>query len=282
MIALGPGQISARRRPFLVLALAALRIFAGFCLAWPLGALVAQTGVGLRVEGDRALFEGGGYLLLEVLRLRGGELEAVARGLLPVLALGLLLTAAGNAALLVGLNVQGRLRLRELLSRASERLPRLIVLGGGTALGQSLLFIAGAVAVSAIPDVLARPVATTMAQVLLWLVVALAAGALGGFSDIAKASLVRHEARLGEALSLAFKCLRHRPIRASFGWLPYAVVFVAVALLAGKLTEIVDVSRPGAWRVAFVFAIHQLVVLSSLAARAAWYARALRLVATDT
>ena len=53
-------------------------------------------------------------------------------------------------------------------------------------------------------------------------------------------------------------------------------------LLAGKLTEIIDVARPGAWRVACFFAIHQLVVLSSLTARATWYARALRLVATDT
>jgi hypothetical protein len=281
MIALGPGQIAASRRPLLLLSLTGVRLLAGFCLAWPLSTLVAQTGVGLRADGDRALFEGGGYLLLEVLRLRGGELEAVARGLLPVLVLGLLVTTACNAALLVGLNLQGRLQLRELLSRAAERLPRLVVLGGGTALGQFLLFIVGTIAVSAIPEALARPVATTMAEVLLWLVVALAAGAMGGFSDVVKASLIRHQASLVEALSLAFKCLRHLPLRASFGWVPYAAALVAVALGAGKLTEIIDVARPGAWRVGCVFVIHQLVVLSSVVARAAWYARALRLVATD-
>jgi hypothetical protein len=281
MIAQGPGQISARRRPLLLLSLTGLRILAGLCLAWPLSALLAQTGVGLRAEGDRALFEGGGYLLLEVLRLRGGELEAVARGLLPVLVLGLLLTAAGNAALLVGLNLRGRLHVRELLSRASERVPRLVVLGGGTALGQFVLFIAGTIAVSAVPEALAQPAATTAAEASLWLVVALAAGALGGFSDLAKASLIRHDAPLFEALSLAFKCLRHRPIRASFGWVPYAAAFVAAALLAGKLTEVIDVARPGVWRVGCVFALHQLVVLISVTARATWYARALRLVATD-
>lgn len=282
MMALGPGQIQARQRPGLILSLAGLRILAGFCLAWPLSALVAQTGVGLRAEGDRALFEGGGYLLLEVLRLRGGELEAVARGLLPVLALGLLLTTAANAALLVGLNLRGRLQLREVLSRAGAHVPRLIVLGGGTALGQVLWLMVGAMAVGAVPEVLARPVTTTLGQALPWLVVALAAGALGGFSDVVKASLVRHEAPLLEALSSAFKCFRHRPLRASFGWFPYAAAFVGVALLAGKLTEILDVARPGAWRVVCVFAIHQLVVLVSVAARASWYARALRLVATDT
>jgi hypothetical protein len=265
----------------LLLSIAGLRLFAGFCLAWPLSQLLAQTGVGLRAEGDRALFEGGGYFLLEVLRLRGGELAAVARGLLPVLGLGLLLTAACNAAILVGLNLQGRLQLRELLSRAGERLPRLVLLGGGTTLGQVLLFLAGTIAASAIPEVLARPASTTAAEALLWLVVALGVGALGGFSDLVKASLIRHEARLFEALAHAFRCFRHRPIRASFGWVPYAALFLAMAVLAGELTEIIDVARPGAWRVACVFVIHQLVVLSSVTARAVWYARALRLVATD-
>ena len=281
MTPLGPGQIGARRRPLLISSVAFLRVLAGLCLAWPLSALVAQSGVGLRPEGDRALFEGGGYLLLEVVRLRGAELQAVARGLLPVLVLGLLLTAACNAALLVGLNAQGRLAPRELLSRASARLPSLVVLGGGTALGQLLLIIAGTIAVSAVPDLLARPVTTSCTELALWFVVALGAGALGGLSDIAKASLVRHDSRLGEGLARAFKCLRHLPFRATFGWLPYAAAFGALALLSAKLTEFVDVSRPGAWRVAAVFALHQLVVLTSVTARAAWYARALRLVATD-
>jgi len=279
--ALAPGQIGVRRRPLLISSVAFLRVLAGLCLAWPLSALIAQSGVGLRPGGDRALFESGGYLLLEVVRLRGAELEAVARGLVPLLALGLLLTAACNAALLVGLNEQGRLAPRELLSRASARLPRLVVLGGGTALGQLLLIIAGAIAVSALPSSLAQPVTTSCAELALWLVVALAASALGGLSDIAKASLVRHDSRLADGLARAFKCLRHLPFRATFGWLPYAAAFGALALLSAKLTELVDVSRPGAWRVAAVFALHQLVVLTSVTARAAWYARALRLVATD-
>jgi hypothetical protein len=278
---LAPGEIRARRRPVLLLGVAALRILAGFCLAWPLSSLVASSGVGLRAEGDRALFEGGGYFLAEILRVRGGELEAVARGLLPVFAVGLLLTAAGNAALLVGLSWRGRLRPRELLSRASERLPALIVLGVGTALAQLVLLVAGGMLVAAVPEPIAKPVATTFAQAALWLAVALGLGALGGFSDIVKASLVRHESRLAEALSRALKCLRHLPIRATFGWIPYAGGFLAAVAVAAKLTELGDVSRPGAWRLALVFAFHQAVIIVAVAARAAWFARALRLVATD-
>jgi hypothetical protein len=279
--ALGPGQIRARRRPGLILALAGLRILAGLCLAWPIASLVAGSGVGQRLEGDRALFEGGGYLLAELVRLRGGELEAVARGLLPVLTLGLVLTAAGNAVLLVGLNLHGRLRLRELLGRASERLFALLVLGAGTSLAQLVLFIAGALAVAAIPESLANPVATTGGQAALWLLVAIAAGAVGGFSDVVKASLVRHESRLGDGLARAFQCVRHLPIRATFGWIPYGLLFLAAAASAAKLTALCDVAEAGAWRVVAVFGLHQLVIVTAVAARAAWFARTLRLVATD-
>lgn len=286
MSALGPGEIRARRRPGLVAVVALSRLFMGFCLAWPLSSLLAASGVGLRPEGDRLLFEGGGYLLLDVLRLRGGELEAVARGLLPVLGLGLLLTAACNTALLVGLNqapsapLRGRLQLRELLARASERLPAMVVLGIGTALAQLLLILGGSLTVAAVPESSAEPVKTTVMQLTVWFVVALAAGGVGGFSDLVKASLVRHDSRLVDALSRGWVCLQRRPVRASFGWFPYALAFLLVALLAAQLSELVDVSRPGGWRVGLVFAVHQLVVVTSVAARSAWYARALRVVAT--
>jgi hypothetical protein len=279
--ALGPGEIRARRRPFVVLGIAGLRILAGFCLAWPLASLISTSGVGLRPEGDRALFEGGGYLLLELLRLQGGALAAAARGLVPVLVLALVLTAASNAALLVALNSRERLTVRGWLARALDRVPALLVLGAGTALGQLVLVVAGVLATGAVPEPLAKPVATTLAQAALWLVVGLSAGALGGFADVVKASLVRHESRLVDGLARAFRCLRHSPIRASFGWFPCAFAFLVSALAAAALTESLDVSRSGAWRVGAVLLVHQLVIVVSVAARAAWFARALRMVATD-
>jgi len=279
--ALGPGDIRAARRPLLVASVASLRILAGLCLAWPLSALLASGGVGLRAEGDRALFEGGGYLLLELLRLRGGELEAVARGLLPVLALGLILTAGCNAALLVGLNLQGRLRLRELLSQAGKRLPALVVLGAATGLAQLVLLVAGVMALGAIPESLAKPTATSLAQAALSVVVALALGALGGVSDVVKASLVRHDSRLADGLGRALNCLKTRPIRAAFGWAPWASSWLLALALAAKLCGWCDVAQAGAWRVVAVFALHQLVIVAAVGARAAWFARTLRLVATD-
>jgi hypothetical protein len=278
---LGPGEVQARRRPFVVLGVAALRLAAGFCLAFPLASLIASSGVGAYADGDRVLFEGGGYLLLEVLRLQGPSLLALTRGLMPILGLGLLLTALCNAALLVALNASGPLELRTWLSRAVGSLPGVLVLGFGTALGQVMLFACGIMLSAAVPASLSNPLHGSLMELCAWLLVALAAGALGGVADVAKACVVRSQAGLAAALQQAWRCLLRRPFLASFGWLPYALLFGAGAAAAAWLCGALDVSRPGALRVAGVFVAHQLVVLLSVALRAVWFARASRLAAVS-
>lgn len=276
MTPLAPGDIRARRRPGVILTVALGRLLCGLCLAWPLASLLAESGVGQRAEGDRALFEGGGYLLLEVLRLHGPALSAALRGLLPVLALGFLLGTLGNAALLVALNLRGALRGVDWLARALARLPALCVLGVGTTLAQGLVLLLAALAADGLPDPLAQPRLATAFSLLPWAGAALAAGALGGFSDVTKAALVRHESSLVVALGHAWLTARARPLFGTFGWLPYAAPFLAAVALAAPLTEWLDVSRPGAWRVGLVLALHQLVIVVAVSVRAAWYARALR------
>jgi hypothetical protein len=280
MTLLGPSEVMARRRPFVVLSMAALRLAAGFCLAFPLASLLGSSGVGAYADGDRVLFEGGGYLLLEVLRMQGPSLLALTRGLIPVLGVGLLLTALCNTALLVALNVKGRLELRSWLSHALERLPGVVVLGVGTTLGQVVLLGLGMTLISAVPDSMAKPVQTSLLELAGWLVVALGAGALGGLADVAKACFVRSQVGLAAALRQAFSCLSRRPFLATFGWLPYALLFAAGVAAAAWLSGGVDVSRPGRLRIAAVFVTHQLVILLGVALRAAWFARASRLAAS--
>jgi hypothetical protein len=280
MTPLGPGEVRARRRPFVILGVAALRMTTAFCLALPFQSLIADTGVGLRTEGDRALFEDGGYLLLEVLRLRGPELGAVAYGLLPLLSLALLLGAVANAALFVALNFGGRLALGEWLTRALRHVPGLLLLGIGTAFAQLFVFGVTAASAGAMPDSMSSPLATSAGRVSVWLCGAALAGALGGVGDVAKACLVRHDVSVVSALRQAGNCLRQRPLPACFGWLPFALCLVAAIVIGAQLSEALDVSRAGAWRVALVFALHQAVVVLAVALRAAWYARALRLAAT--
>jgi len=269
----------ARQRSGVILTLAALRLVAGLCLAMPLASLLGASGIGERVEGDRALFEAGGYLLLEVLRVQTSALTATLRGLLPVLLLGITLTVASNAVLLVALNTRGRLVLRSWLGSALERVPPLLLLGAATTVAQGIVLVLAGLLTDALPQSPIRPVAASATQVGAWALAAILAGALGGFADVVKASLVRHESRLRDAFFQAFTCTLRSPLRSLLGWLPYAALLLLAVLAAGKLTEICDVSRAGAWRVATVFIVHQLVVVLSVTLRAAWFARVLRLAA---
>jgi hypothetical protein len=276
-MALGPGEIRAGRRPLVILSIAGLRLGLGLCLAWPLASVIAASGVGARAEGDRALFEGGGYLLLEVLRVQGEALGAVLQGLLPLFALGLLLTAAANGVLLQALNDDEP----AWLTRGLRRLPALGVLGLGTALAQLVVWLIGSSVLGGVPEAMMAPQRSTLLQAGVLLVTALVAGALGGLSDLTKASLYRHDASLLVALSRAWNSLKTSPIRRLFGWLPYAAVFLLAAAVGAWLTQQLDVSQRGATRAVAVLLVHQLVVVASVALRAAWYARALRQMATS-
>ncbi len=279
MTPLGPGEIRARKRPGVILALTGVRLCVGFCLAFPVASLVSASGIGERLEGDRALFEGGGYLLLELLRVQAAGLAAAIRGVFPLFLLGLTLTVSCNAALLVALNERQRLSVRTWLASSIECVPPLLVLGAATALAQGAVLIVGGVAADTLPSSPTFPVRASFAQLAIWVFAALVAGVLGGFADIVKASLVRHQATLRDALSQALACVVRTPVRTLLGWLPYAALFLLAVLAASQLTALCDVSRPGAWRVAVVFGVHQLVVLTSMALRAGWYARALRMAA---
>lgn len=281
MTPLGPGEMRARRRPLVVLSIAGVRLLLGLALALPLASLVAESGVGQSPRGDRVLFEAGGYMLLEVLRLQGPNLSAAARGLLPLLFVGFVITAACNAALLVALNLGGRLRLGPWLSRAFSYVPAQVVLGVGTGLAQLVVLLVALLSIDAVPSSLERPVAVSAAELSIWLLAALVSGGLGSVSDVAKAALVRDDAGLAAAVQRALTCARRAPLTAILGFLPYALLLLATVLGVSQLTSLLDVSRGGAWRVVSVLILHQAASLASVALRAAWYARALRLAASS-
>jgi hypothetical protein len=276
---LGPGEIRALRRPFALIAMALTRCLFGFVLAFPLASLVSASSIGSRAQGDRLLFESGGYFLLEIVRVQGDALLAAARGAVPVLLLGLLVTAFANAALLVALNERERITPGAWLGRAATRLGTFTALGAATTFGQLLIGGAALLGAGGVPDLATAPRLTSLLELGVWLIAAIAAGALGGFSDLTRASLVRHETPLLAALQQAFLCLRRHPLRGAFGFVPFAGLLGLAIAAAAMLTGWCDVGQGGAWRVAGVIALHQLVVLTAVACRSGWYARALRLVA---
>ena len=281
MSVLGPSEIRALRRPFALLAVALSRAFFGFVLAFPLASVVSASSIGSRAEGDRLLFESGGYWLFEVVRVQSDALLAAARGAVPVLLLGLLLTAFSNAALLVALNERERISPGAWLGRAAARLGTFTALGAATTFGQLLLGGAAFLMASEVPELATAPRGASLLELGIWLLAATAAGALGGFSDLTRASLVRHETTLLVALERAFLCLRRHPLRGAFGFVPFAALLGLVAWVGAALTERLDVGRYGTWRLVCVIAVHQLVILAAVACRGGWYARALRLVAAS-
>jgi hypothetical protein len=97
--------------------------------------------------------------------------------------------------------------------------------------------------------------------------------------DLSRAAAVRHE--LGAKLSLLFALdvARRSPLSALLGWLPYAAAGALLVLGAALATVAADVSQAGQARVLAVLLLHQLTLLGLLVLRAAWLARALRLVA---
>lgn len=272
-----PGEIRAFRQPKVLLLMASLRLGAGFLLAFPLASVVSASGIGMRGDGDRALFEEGGYLLLELLRLQGSALGAAVRGALPLFTLCLVLGCASNVALMIALNTRDRLPAGIWLSRALGMLPSQLAVAAGAALVKLALLLLGATALGAVPEWLARPVDTTLARLAAFVPFALLCGAVGGFEDVAKATLVRHAAPLPDSLARAWGRLRARPLAGGLGWVPYALLFALTGLGAGELVGALDVSQPGGWRVAAVFAVHQLVIVIGVACRAAWFAQASRL-----
>ncbi len=262
-----------------MLSIAFSRLLLGLCLAFPLASLLGESGLGDRAEGDRALFEAGGFLLLETLRLQATHLAAVLAGLGPLLLLSLLLTAYANAALLVALNTAGKLLTQPWLAAALRKLPALLLLAAGTLLAQTVSLGLSAIAAGALTEPLTQPQSHDAKSAALMVVGAVVAGGLGGFADVAKASLIRHGGGLSGALTVAFGCLMQRPLATCFGWLPFAAPWLVALVLAGWASSALDVSRPGEWRVLLVLLVHQITVVLSVALRAAWFARALRLSA---
>lgn len=274
-----PGEIRARKRPLTIVSLALVRLASGATLALPLAAVIESSGIGARAEGDRALFQDGGYLLLELLRLQSAELGAVAGGLWPLLLLLLSLQVLCNAVLLVSLNSAGRLELFALLSRALRHVPAFMLLGAFVLLTQGAVLLFGMLVSESVPESMTSAVQSDAGKAFVLLLALLGAGAVGGAGDVTKATLVRHGAPLMSSLGAALRCARRRPLPSLLGWLPFAALGLAAIAGAAWLTGVVDVSQPGAVRWIGVFALHQIVILSLVALRAAWYARALRLSA---
>jgi hypothetical protein len=261
------------------------RLVVAFVVAYPatktIGAIAASF-----PGGDRALFEPGGFYLLEALRVGSPPVPAAIEGAAVV---GVLLAFGGLFPLAVSLEVLRRpsASLGDAVRRGAARFPTFAVVGAVTVLAQAAVITLASGALGALP--LHSFLNERNADVLL--VGLAAAPALGVFALGVVEDLVRGEMVSGteaplSALFRALQTLRSRPgdvLRRL--WLP-SLGAPLLALAAVFATTGIDVSRPGALRVSAVFAMHQLVVLGIVVLRTEWFRGALALansaVATDS
>ena len=263
----------AHRRPGLVALLYGYRALAGLLIALPAAmALGGPTSAWPRRQAE--LFDPGGVMLVESLRLGRRAILPVEGSAGAVAAVALLAGIFPLAMLLVGISREGKLTGAFLAGRAWAHAGTLALISGLGALFQALacglVVVLGAKIVGAFH--LAPPAEdlATAAVVAVAVVVGLLAGVL---RDLASVAAVRGDHGLYVASARALRCARRRGGRALLAWTWRSALGLAGILLAAWLAP-----APGsALAIAAGVMLHQGAILGATFARASWLAAAMRL-----
>ena len=261
----------------------AFRVLSGWVVALPVVSVLGAAIAGYP-EGDAALFEPGGELLVEVWRLRRDELRA---------AFGVSLRLAALCALLglwpLGMLLESfrrpRARGRRVAGRALAHWPALAAIGGTALLAQALV-IAGGAAFSPVARELGADLAALGADLLGVLPLALGGAAALGLAvaaDLGRIAVVRSGSRGIAAPRRALGAAARSPFGFLGAWALAKLGTIVAMAGAAALTAVVAVHHPGDWRVAVAAAAHLGVLVVDVLGRAAWLAWAtLRLEAALT
>jgi hypothetical protein len=274
-----PGTRVSSYAPCLGLSYVAL-VGSSTLVAFPILAALARIGVGRLPEGDRALFEPGALMLLEIVRL-GRPWLARAFEASAILAVASSLTTLPiTAAVMVRLMHEKPPQWRVWLGRTLGRVPTFLLLGGVTMLARATVLVVLAVSAARYHDMLrvtsgsrAADLPLLAGTLLATLIVAL----LGAFQDLTRAVAVARQADGYGALTGGLSIVRHRPLRWLLPWLAAAGGTLAAALVTAWSAAAFDLSRDGAWRASTDFLLTQVAVAMALTTRVWWFDRALQL-----
>jgi hypothetical protein len=268
----------ARRRGGTIAIVYAVHTCTALAIAWPQSGLLSDQSAAMP-GGDRVLFVPGGLYLLEAFRLSYRSMLSTARGDLFLVVLAAYLGLLPLGALVTALCRSGKVGARDLLAGAGACFGRysiLLVLAfvsmGFT--GALALLSVGAAGLS--PLSLPETRAGVLTLVAVYAALALLISLLGVVHDLARASVVRHDADVWSSLAVATATLRRRPLLVLAGWsLRTAAGLFLVGISIAFASAVSIVTAPGFFAVALV---DQLVAAALVALRASWLALALRLV----
>jgi hypothetical protein len=282
VVPLPAASIRARSRPWAVTGVWAWESALSLVGAVPAVALVRAT-YGRHPQGDAPLWDPGSLPLLGLLSREANGVRAATTSAALVLLLGSVVGLVPMAALMISISTAtrggrsiGGPRAAEGALRAFRPLALLLAVvwvAQGVVVAVALFLGAGTQswANRSMGDALAQQMAIGLGAVIL-----IAAVALGLVHDLARAAVVRFGVGTLSALTSGTKALWRAPIAVTWSWiwraLASVVPIVAVSLLADRI------GGRGGIALFVLAALHQSVILSRVALRASWLAKAMRTV----
>ena len=278
--------ILARRRPGVVAGLWAWQTLLAVGVALPTVSFVCAS-YGACSAGETLLLQSDGRPLLDLLWRGARNLAALSTTTEIVLAVGLVVGVLPCAAAMIAIAYARRGGgsagpLRSLVG-AFRALPTMWVLGAVVTIAQGCLLGFGAGALTLIDGWLDASLGLARAQRLdmaVGLVFVLAASGFGVVHDLARAAVVRLDARAAQALALGAAAFGQNPLAVWWSWAWRALVGLVPAFACAAATTAVA-SRAG-WTLVAIAVLHQSAVVSRAALRTSWLAFALRRVAPRT
>jgi hypothetical protein len=276
------GAMRARRRPFAILFVYAFQATCALAVAWPMTALVRRA-YGAHPDGDALLFEPGGLdllaMLVELLPARSALVPPLVLGVAFAAVVGLVPLAALIASLMCARRDRTAPRILDVLPIAFRSFGPFAVLLALTLLVRVAVvgvgFGFGALVTAGTERSLGDARAAQLGAAATVLMVALAL-AVNAAEDVARAAIVRFRVGALPSIRIAAFVLRGAGLRLLWEWAWRGIAGLLLVAMAASLATRLG-GRGGA-TLAFLFVVHQAVVLARVALRASWLAAALRAI----
>lgn len=272
--------VHARRHPRAIAAMWAWQTVLALLVSGPAAGLARAAWRG-DAGGDAPLWAPGGHALLDWLWHDAHGLRAAVSGAEIVLALGAVAGLVPMAAMMIALTYATRDRKATGFVRSVagglRAFPRMLVLLLVAGLLQGLVVGAGALLAHLAEAAAHAGLGEARAQQLegVVLVVFLGLGsAVGVIHDLARAAVIRFKVKGLRAFVLGARTFRLSPLSLWWSWAWRALASIAPVMAVGAVAGRLGVR--GGFGLAFLFVLHQSVVVARVALRTSWLARALR------
>jgi hypothetical protein len=279
---LATSSVRARARPRAILAVWVWESVLALVATFPAAALARGT-YGRHPGGDASLWDLGALPLLGLLTHEANALRAATATATAVLVIGAVAGLVPMAALMISISsatadghaiagarsVEGALRVFRPLGVL------LLLMGAGEALSVTAAVLLGE-GVQAWGNASLGEARAQQAAIAVGAFVLLGAIALAVMHDLARAAVVRLDLPSMAALSLGASAFQRAPIAATWSWAWRAIASIAPVAAVGLLAS--RIGGRGGITLVVLAALHQAVVLSRIALRASWLAKAMRTV----